>query len=213
VRLPTPWSLIATSILATSAMGLVSCAAESQLTDKHKVYFVAYVYDGARGVRLAKGSITSVAIRYRDKSIATDIDADGRVVAREPLPTWQDYAVYITADGYRPFVSHNPGIDIPASVAMTDGLGGLGTIQTFHYGAYLFPTGLKAPALVLNIEYADGVSVLPAAPFASALRATLCSNRPSRLRRQPPSHGTFAAGPTTKTSSIKRLSNRLQTAR
>jgi hypothetical protein len=158
--------------LAVALVVSSSCNSdETTVADQHKVYFVGYVYDGARGVRLGKPAITSVSLKYRDKTIATSIEADGRFVTTEPLPTWQDYAVSIVAEGYRTFVSRNPGIDVPVSLAMTDGLAAAGTTQTFHFDAYLFPVGLKTPKLTITVETSPD-STMPAVPGMPAARAT-----------------------------------------
>jgi hypothetical protein len=144
----------------------VSCA-EDRSTDGHAVYFVGYVYDGASGKRLAASEITAISLKYRDNVIHTKIESDGRFVTQDPLPTWQDYSVFVGAQGYRPFVSNNPGFDVPKSLAMTNGLAGTATIQTFQIDAHLFPLGLKAPKLTINIEKSDAAVSVPAPARAS----------------------------------------------
>jgi hypothetical protein len=161
--------------LAALALSGLGCSDEAtKVVDQHKVYFVGYVYDGARGVRLGKVNVGSVSIRYRDQIIAAEIEADGRFVTKDPLPTWQDYAVTIVAEGYRTFVSRNAGLDVPASLAMTDGLAGAATTQTFHYDAHLFPVGLKAPKLAFTIEQADELATsiqgMPAVRASGSIR-------------------------------------------
>jgi hypothetical protein len=158
------WLLGVSCVISSLALG--SCAADSN-TDKHNVYFVGYVYNGATGQRLAPGQITGISIKYRDQLIHTKLDADGRFVSQEPLPTWQDYSVYIGAPGFRPFVSDNPGIDVPKSLSMTDGLAGTITTQTFHIDASLFPVDLKTPKLTINIEKSDAAITMPAPARAS----------------------------------------------
>jgi len=149
---------IARTVLFAVCLASLSCGEDNSngpAGDQHKVYFVGYVYDGARGVRLDKSHLGSVTIKYRDKTITTEIETDGRYVSKEPLPTWQDYAVTIVADGYRPFISRNGGIDVPASLSMTDGVAAAATTQTFAYDAYLFPTDLKAPKVTVTIDRSD----------------------------------------------------------
>jgi hypothetical protein len=149
------------ALLLALAPALTSCSSETQHADEHQVYFVGYVYDGAKGTRLMAKELTAISLKYRDKIIHTTIEADGRFVTTEPLPTWQDYAVYIGAAGYRPFVSRNPGIDVPKSLAMTNALSNTATTQTFQFDAYLFPVALKSPAVTISIEKADALSVSP----------------------------------------------------
>jgi hypothetical protein len=177
-------------------LGLVGagCSASEQAgaargaPDQHQVYFVGYVYDGASGVRLSKPALASLAIKYRDKTIASNIEADGRFVTQEPLPTWQDYAVTITADGFRPFVSRNPGIDVPMSLSMTDGVAGASTRQTFHFDAYLFPVELKAPKVALSFELGEEGSFGGTTPPARASGSV-------RLRPESSSIVDVGAGP------------------
>jgi hypothetical protein len=141
--------------IALVALALAACSSDEQTADQHSVYFVGYVYDGASGARLMPAQITAISLKYRDKVIRTQIEADGRFVTLDPLPTWQDYAVYIGAPGYRPFVSRNRGIDVPASLSMTDKLGSTATTQTFQFDATLFPASLKSPPVVVTIEKSD----------------------------------------------------------
>lgn len=141
----------------------VSCSDDDALNaDQHKVFFVGFVYDGATGVRLKPDQITAISVKYRDKVVRTTLEADGRYVTVDPLPTWQDYSVYIGAAGYRPFVSRNAGIDVPRSLSMTEALASTGTTQTFHFDAYLFPIALKAAKVNINIEKADAATAMPA---------------------------------------------------
>ena len=127
----------------------------------HQVYFVGYVYDGTSGARLSKSSLTSVQILYGDKTIAVDIEDDGRFLSRAALPTWRDYTVKIEANGFRSFVSYNPGVDVPASVAMTAGVAQASTTQTLDFTAYLFPVSLKSPALGLTVMVPDATTSIP----------------------------------------------------
>ena len=155
---------------ASCALGAAACDSENEAPptgDDHRVYFVGYAYDGATGARLTKAQVPAITIKYRDKVIAADVEADGRFVSKTPLPTWQDYAVSISAAGYRPFVSQNFGIDVPDSVAMTDGLVSGKTTQTFQMEANLFPVALKAPKFTLTIDQADALAATMPMPRAS----------------------------------------------
>jgi hypothetical protein len=156
---------------------------------QHGIFFVGYVFDGSSDRRLATAEIASVTIRYRDQTIATVVEPDGRFVATAPLPTWQDYTVTIDATGFRRFVSHNPGIDVPAALAMTDGLAGTSTEQTFHFEARLFPTALVAPAFSITVTQSDALSSMPA-PAPPAGNAIFRPTGPSLLERQTSQAGT-----------------------
>lgn len=155
--------LVCAAVLGASA----SCGPADKNTDDHKVYFVGYVYDGATGARLNAGKLTAISLKYRDKVVNTKIEPDGRFVSLDPLPTWQDYSVFIGAQGYRAFVSNNPGIDVPRALSMTDALAGAATVQTFHYDAYLFPTTLKTAKVVFTIEKSDAATEMPTPPRAA----------------------------------------------
>jgi len=147
-------------------MAALSCGGNDS-TGKHEVYFVGYVYDGASGKRLAATDLTAISLKYRDNIIKTTIESDGRFVTTDPLPTWQDYAVYVGAPGYRPFVSNNAGIDVPKSVQMTDGVNSHGTVQTFDVTIRLFPVALAAPKVSITIEKGDALVTVPAPARAS----------------------------------------------
>lgn len=162
MRFHSSWA--AAVIAVHAAMGCSNEATKS--TNEHEVYFVGYAYNGATGARLSKAQITAISVKYRDQIIDTVIEDDGRFVTAKPLPTWQDYAVYIGAPGFRPFVSRNPGIDVPASLAMTDALAGTKTVQTFQVEASLFPLDLKAPNVTLTIDQSDAFTTVPPPPRA-----------------------------------------------
>ena len=163
--------ILCAAVLSAFAFAFTSCGDEG--TAKHEVYFVGYVHDGATGKRLAASDLTGISIKYGKKVINTKIEEDGRFVTTEPLPTWQDYAVYVGASGYRPFVSSNQGIDVPKSVQMTDGVSTHGTVQTFEFVVRLFPLELQTSKVTLTIEKSDAlVRMPPPARAAGTLRLT-----------------------------------------
>src|SRR4051812_23316970 len=151
-----------TSIIGVAVLALLAglgCGGDSG--GEHKVYFVGDVYDGASGARLSKSSLTSVQVLYGGQKIKVDIEEDGRFLSRDPLPTWRDYTVKIEANGFRSFASYNPGVDVPASVAMTDGVAQSSTTQTLDFAAYLFPVSIKSPALTLTVVVPDPTTGIP----------------------------------------------------
>jgi hypothetical protein len=154
-----PSAVLVAAAMTSLAAG--SCSSNETKGGDNQVFFVGYVYDGATGQRLDKTALTSVAIIYGDKTIKVDISDDGRFVSRDPLPTWRDYTVKIEATGYRSFASYNTGIDVPASLAMTNGVAQAETIQTLDFSAYLFPVDLKAPKLTLTITVPDMTTGAP----------------------------------------------------
>jgi hypothetical protein len=139
------------------------CGSNGPTSADHNVYFEGNVYDGAGKGILDKTMIGSISIEYRDKLVRVSIDDSGRYTSTDPLPTWQDYMVTIAADGYRAFVSHNPGFEVPASLAnMQQGLAAISTTQTFDFDAYLFPSDLVAPAMTISIATIDDTTGNPA---------------------------------------------------
>ncbi|HEX4404021.1 MAG TPA: hypothetical protein VH560_04285 [Polyangia bacterium] len=142
---------------------VAACSTNGPVSADDTVYLEGNVYDGAMGAVLPKTKLTSVAVEYRDTPLKVSIDDTGRFVTLDPLPTWQDYVVTIVADGYRPFVSHNLGFDVPPSLAsMQSGLAAISTVQSFSFDSYLFPTDLMSPAVSLEIATVDTATGLPA---------------------------------------------------
>ncbi|HVY39773.1 MAG TPA: hypothetical protein VHM31_17660 [Polyangia bacterium] len=169
------WTLAVVALMTAPSCGSSSGGGDS--VAKHQVYLVGYVYDGATGQRLPSASITAMSVQYRDQVVHVKIEDDGRFVSTDPLPVWQDYSVYVAATGYRPFVSNNPGFDIPKALQMTEGASSKGTVQTFEYALRLFPAALQASKVTLTIEKADAlVSNPPPARAAGTLRLTPVSS-------------------------------------
>jgi hypothetical protein len=149
-----------TGALATLAL-LAAGACSNDTPAQNRVFFVGYAYDGASGARLDKTKLSKVSIAYGEKTIAFDIADDGRFTSVDPLPTWQDYTVKIEADGYRSFASYNVGVDVPASLAMTNGIAQAATTQTLDFSASLFPVDLKAPKFSMTIQGTDPATGMP----------------------------------------------------
>src|SRR5258708_4904647 len=153
--------LLGMAAIAVMCGGACDGNKDTAKTGDNEVFFSGYVYDGATGARLAKAELTSVSVIYGDQTIAFDIADDGRFVSKTGLPTWRDYNVKIEATGYRAFTSYNTGIDVPASLAMTNGVAQAATTQDLDFSAYLFPVALKAPKLTLTVTTADPMTGSP----------------------------------------------------
>jgi len=173
-----PRLLLLASFWLSFVVSAVSCDGNSDHSAvQHQVFFVGYVYDGATGKRLTAAELTPVSLKYRDKTIPSHLEEDGRFVTSEPLPTWQDYSAYVTAPGYRAFVSTNVGVDLPKSLQMTEGASTTSTVQTFDVAVRLFPLALKAPKVTITVEKADAlVNNPPPARAAGTLRLTPVSS-------------------------------------
>lgn len=118
-------------------------AAAAAASVSHTANFVGYVYDGAKGSRL---SSYDLALQVTDKALPATVAADGRFLTGNIGP-FEDYSATIVAEGYRAFVSHNRRVGLPAG-NLTD----LGSQQTFHFDAFLFPTNLQAAAATFTIK-------------------------------------------------------------
>ena len=180
------------SIVAAIALG--GCNNNNDKGADNQVFFVGYAYDGATGARLDKTMLNGVSILYGDKEIAFDVADDGRFVSRDPLPTWRDYTVKIDATGYRAFASQNGGIDVPASLAMTDGVTKAATVQTLDFAAYLFPVSLKAPKFTITVAVPD---TLTGAPVTDAVNG--------QLRLRPQASSTILIGASATTTPARRV--------
>jgi hypothetical protein len=158
------WRLVAA--LLGAGWAVAGCGANGPTSADHNVYFEGNVYDGIGMGVLAKtpnGPLQTISIEYRDKLVRVNIDDSGRFTSQDPLPTWQDYMVTIAADGYRAFVSHNPGFEVPASLAsMQQGLAQISTTQTFSFDAYLFPMAATSPDMTISIATIDDMTGNPA---------------------------------------------------
>jgi hypothetical protein len=177
----------------SSGSGSGSSSTKTTQAD-NQVFFTGYVYDGATGMRLTKTMINSVSILYGEKTIDFEIVDDGRFASKDPLPTWQDYTVKIDATGYRAFASYNTGIDVPASIAMTNGAAQAATVQTLDFAASVFPVALKAPKLTLTITVLDPQTTAPITDKVNG-----------QLRLRPQSSSTLLIGGSTSTSAAKRV--------
>jgi hypothetical protein len=185
------------ALAVLGVVGLGGCGSNAASPDKggdNQVFFVGYVYDGATGARLAKTALTSVTVIYGDKTIETTIADDGRFVTTSALPTWRDYTVKVEATGYRAFASYNTGIDVPASLAMTNGVAQAATVQTLDFAAYLFPVALKAPKLTLTVTVPDPETGSPVTDKVNG-----------QLRLRPQTVPTIFIGGGTSTTPAKRV--------
>ena len=100
--------------------------------------FVGRVYDGATG-----GRVTAYAIwiEHSTEVVLGDVDERGRYHV-PAIPEDRDFTIGIDADGYRPFLSHNPAF------ATDDPL----ILESRYYDAYLFPSDLPSPAVSFLIS-------------------------------------------------------------
>jgi hypothetical protein len=139
-------------VAATIVLG--ACGGFDELTLQaapavaHTVTFVGYVYDGAVGARLTEYTIR---VLVANDSQTGKVDPDGRYVLG-PVSAWDDFTIVIDAGGYRPFLSHNAHIGLPPELDGSDAIDDIGTSQTRHYDAYVFPGDLLAPGVTFTIK-------------------------------------------------------------
>jgi hypothetical protein len=153
---------------------LLACADAEQIPPptagsavEHTAAFVGYAYDGVSGARLTGFSIDVTA---GSTIVNGSIEGDGRY-AVGPISAWADFSVLIGNSGYRPFLSHNGNIGLPSELAQSDDIADIGTSQTLHFDAYLFPSDLQAPAVSFGIatpiagEFPSGrIRLIPIGP-------------------------------------------------
>ena len=177
----------------------VGCGANGPTSADHNVYFEGNAYDGAMSGIIGKDKDLAVSIEYRDKLVKVAIGDDGRFTSQDPLPTWQDYMVTIAADGYRAFVSHNPGFEVPASLAaMQQGLADITTTQTFSFDAYLFPDSLMTPPMTITVATIDDKTANPVFNVATGT-----------MRLRPQSQSSLQVGATDSATGTPRTSRRV----
>ena len=117
----------------------------------HTVGFTGFMFDGATGTRIDSYTLSVQAgAELLDGEVA-----EGRYMAG-PVSAWDDFTVGIVADGFRPFRSHNAQIGVPDELAGSDDIADIGSHQTLHFDAYLFPSNLASPAVTFTIATPNG---------------------------------------------------------
>jgi hypothetical protein len=116
---------------------------------EHTVGFVGYAYDGVSGARLTDYSIDATVVA---EPTVGNVAEDGRYDVG-PLSAYDDFTIGIAASGYRVFFSHNAHIGLPPEFSQSEDID-IGSHQTRHFDAYLFPDSLEAPAVTFGITSA-----------------------------------------------------------
>jgi hypothetical protein len=127
-------------LLVNAFFGCSASDFQAEKINGEAMYFSGYVYDGVIGNRIMSYDIS---MSFSDKVINGSVDENGRYFIG-PLQAKNDYSIFIVSEGYRAFESHNQHWN-----EMTE--------NTLHYDAYLFPTGLEAPAqkIFVDLEGSD----------------------------------------------------------
>jgi len=129
--------LVASSVLS---VGLLSSSCLSTNAPSETHYYFGDVYDGVTGAHVTNYHI---AVEYFGRRYEGQIDARGGF-GLPAIPAYQDFSVYIDADGYRPFVSHQP-----------QWLDEKHADRSYHYEAYLFSTALAVQDVQVNVTLSD----------------------------------------------------------
>src|SRR5262245_61560934 len=139
--------------LALAAMIVAAGCGKDDAVGQHEIWFSGYVFDGATGAHV---TTYEVSLIYRTTTVKGTVEADGRYVMG-PLPAWNDFAVVISAAGYRAFRSYNASIKPPtAANGMVQGdVYAANTTQSFQFDAYVFPEGLQTSQADINIVKND----------------------------------------------------------
>lgn len=133
--------------------GLATGCAEDDKVGNHEIWFMGSVYDGATGMIVPNYTIS---LQFGNRTITGTVDGNGRYLLG-PLAAWNDYAVTISNENYRAFVSYNAGIapPTPPPASQQSDVYTANTSQTFNFDAYLFPQSLEAAGLTVTIVKAD----------------------------------------------------------
>ncbi len=123
------------------------CSADQHQGGQHTVELSGYVYDG---VTLERLTTYAIAAQYGSTTRQGSVAEDGRFRI-DRMPVWRDYTVEISAEGYRDFLSINRAFDIPEGLRSADGAANVDTHQAFHFEAVMFPEGLAAPTVTINL--------------------------------------------------------------
>jgi hypothetical protein len=140
--------------VAVAFVGLTAgCGDKADPKGNHEIWFMGSIYDGASGAVLGGYGIS---LTYGPTTIQGKVDGNGRYTLG-PLPAWNDYAVTVSLDGYRPFTSYNSGISPPSppTTSQAADVYDANTTQTFDFDAYLFPSSIQSSALTITIVKAD----------------------------------------------------------
>jgi hypothetical protein len=114
------------------------------------IHFSGYALDGVTGRAIA-GYELQLIFGTTTKKARVDRDTNRFTVGG--LPEAQDYAVRITADGYRPFESSNGQFQF-----QTETEAFAGGRRDFVYVAYLYPTSIVAPDTTINVFLDDNTT-------------------------------------------------------
>ncbi|MSP24815.1 MAG: hypothetical protein EXR75_06535 [Myxococcales bacterium] len=113
----------------------------------HTAGFSGSVFDGAVGERLLAYAVEA---RVGATVYAGVLDAAGQFRI-DGIGVWDDYTIAITAEGYRPFLSHNARVGLTSDLSGSD-LSAFSTHRELIFDAFLFPTALATKAVTFTVE-------------------------------------------------------------
>ena len=129
--------VIASSVLC---IGLASSGCLGTDDPVETRYFSGDVYDGVTGQQILSYNI---AVEHFGRRETGTVDARGGFHL-PAIPAYSDFSVYIDAQGYRPFVSHQgQWLDV------------IHADRSYHYEAYLFATSLTVQDVPVTITLND----------------------------------------------------------
>jgi hypothetical protein len=152
---------------------VIGCDDKDDKSDVETHYYYGSVYDGVKGTQITK---YHVDYEYSGRRIEGKIDASNNF-SIGPIPAFKDFSVYIDADGYRPFVAHEPQwIDTYHAD------------RSYHYEAYLFSTLLQVSDVRMNITLSDSASLPKGSvrlrPMSSSAVYATAADRPGGIPGQ-----------------------------
>lgn len=115
--------------------------------------FTGRVYDGASGSRLADYKLF---LEFNGASRRANVDRNGRYKVG-PVASGHDFTIAIEAEGYRSFLSHNPGLAVAPRCRLNqnNAICPRNTAGSRYFDAYLFPEGLPSPEVTFDITLDD----------------------------------------------------------
>src|SRR6185436_16896098 len=98
------------AVALLTAGGFFAGCSDEEAKGNHQIWFMGSIYNGATGELVFDYGIS---LTYGTTTIQGKVDGYTGRYTLGPLPAWNDYAVTISSNNMRGFVSYNSGIAPP----------------------------------------------------------------------------------------------------
>ena len=151
-KLSAAWVIRASA--RTTVSGFAPGCSDEEAKGNHQIWFMGSIYNGATGELVFDYGIS---LTYGTTTIQGKVDGYTGRYTLGPLPAWNDYAVTISSNNMRGFVSYNSGIapPTPPPASQQSDVYTANTTQTFDFDAYVFPADVMSSSLTVNVLKAD----------------------------------------------------------